>query len=92
MQSPAHIRRWKRYPVNLPVSILLCDGLKTKRVKGLGVEISEGGISVYAGVPLKTGDLTEVAFSQFPNARLTAVVRSSTGYWFGLEFTSGLQS
>jgi hypothetical protein len=92
MQSPANTRRWKRYPVNLPISILLCDGPKAKHVSGLGVEISEGGMSVYAGVSLQPGDLTEIEFSQPQHARLTAIVRNRTGYWFGLEFISRLPS
>jgi hypothetical protein len=92
MQSPAKKRRWPRYPVNLPVSVLLCDGPKAKHVNGLGVEISEGGMSLYAGVSLQPGDLTEIEFSQPHNARLTAIVRNRTGYWFGLEFISCLPS
>ena len=92
MQSPANTRRWKRYPVNLPVSVLQCDGPKEKHVSGLGVEISEGGMSLYAGISLQPGDLTEVEFSHPHNTRLTAIVRNRTGYWFGLEFISRLQS
>jgi PilZ domain len=92
MQSPANTRRWPRYPVNLPVSVLLCDGSKEKHVNGLGIEISEGGMSLYAGIPLQHGDMTEIAFTQPYNTRITAVVRNRTGYWFGLEFISRLHS
>ncbi|MFZ0285570.1 MAG: PilZ domain-containing protein [Terriglobales bacterium] len=92
MQSPANTRRWPRYPVNLPVSVLLCDGSREKQVSGLGIEISEGGMSLYAGIPLQPGDLTEIEFRHPHNARLTAVVRNRTGYWFGLEFISRLPS
>ncbi|MGO9125613.1 MAG: PilZ domain-containing protein [Terriglobales bacterium] len=92
MQSHANTRRWPRYPVNLPVSVLLCDGPKEKHVSGLGIEISEGGMSLYAGIPLQPGDLTEIEFTQPSNARLTAIVRNRTGYWFGLEFISRLPS
>jgi hypothetical protein len=92
MQSPANTRRWRRYPVNLPVNVLLCNGLKEKHVSGLGIEISEGGMSLYAGIPLQPGDLTEIEFSQPHNTRLTAIVRNRSGYWFGLEFISRLPS
>jgi hypothetical protein len=51
--------------------------------------MSEGGMTLYAGVPLKPGDLMEIEF-QTSGARVAAIVRNRTGFCFGLEFLTPL--
>jgi hypothetical protein len=47
-------------------------------------------MTLYAGVPLKPGDLMELEFLTPGGARIAAVVRSRTGFCFGLEFLTPL--
>jgi hypothetical protein len=51
--------------------------------------MSEGGMTLYAGVPLKPGDLMDIEF-QTSGARVAAIVRNRTGFCFGLEFLTPL--
>jgi hypothetical protein len=77
-------RRWVRQTVDLPVKIGIYQD------SGLVTELSEGGMSLYAGMALKPGDLLEVEF-EMPVARtVQAVVRNKTGLNFGLEFVERL--
>lgn len=46
-------------------------------------------MTLYAGVPLKLGDMMDLEF-QTPGARVAAIVRSRTGFCFGLEFLTPL--
>ena len=59
-------------------------------VQGRGIEMSEGGMTLYAGVPLKPGDLMELEFQTPGRTRIAAVVRNRTGFCFGLEFLTPL--
>jgi hypothetical protein len=52
--------------------------------------MSEGGMTLYAGVPLKPGDLMELEFQTPGRTRIAAVVRNCTGFCFGLEFLTPL--
>ena len=52
--------------------------------------MSEGGMTLYAGAPLKPGDLMDIEFQTPGGARIAAVVRSRTGFCFGLEFLTPL--
>jgi hypothetical protein len=52
--------------------------------------MSEGGMTLYAGVPLKPGDLMELEFLTPGRTRIAAVVRNRTGFCFGLEFLTPL--
>jgi hypothetical protein len=52
--------------------------------------MSEGGMTLYAGVPLKPGDLMELEFQTPGRTRIAAVVRNRTGFCFGLEFLTPL--
>jgi len=92
MRSPANTRRWQRYPVDLPLGILVCNGRSQKVVRGQATEISQGGMSLYATVPLEPGDLTEIEFETPNKARVPAIVRTRTGYFYGLEFVTQLPS
>ena len=83
-------RRWDRLPVDLPVRVVTSKGFSTTVVEGRGTEMSEGGMTLYAGVPLKPGDLRELEFQTPGRTRIAAVVRNRTGFCFGLEFLTPL--
>ena len=90
MRPPVNTRRWQRYPADLPLSILVCNGRSQTFVRGFGTEISQGGMSLYAKIPLQTGDLTEIELGKPGHTRISAIVRNQTGYFYGMEFLSQL--
>lgn len=92
MSSPVNTRRWPRHPVELPVRILPRGGDSKVAIPGRGIEISEGGMTLYAGLPLKPGDQMDLEFQTAGGARIAAVVRNRTGFCFGLEFLTPLGS
>jgi hypothetical protein len=47
-------------------------------------------MALYVGIHLEPGDLMDVEFETFHFARVTGIVRSKTGYCFGLEFLAPL--
>ena len=49
-------------------------------------------MTLYAGAPLKPGDLMDIEFQTPGGAIIAAVVRSRTGFCFGLEFLTPLSS
>ena len=75
MSSPANTRRWPRHPVELPVLVFPRGGDSKLTVQGRGIEMSEGGMTLYAGVPLKPGDLMDIEFQTPGGARISAVVQ-----------------
>jgi len=79
-------RRWRRYPVDLPVEVALRNGAEKVVVPGRGTELSSGGMALYAGVPLKPGDLIEVEFQIPSSLQVSGIIRNRDGYCFGLEF------
>jgi hypothetical protein len=88
-QSP--FRRWERQTVDLPVKVEIFNDTDTVWVAGRVTELSQGGMSLYAGMSLQPGDLLEVEFElPFPRT-VQAVVRNRTGYNFGLEFVETLR-
>jgi PilZ domain-containing protein len=92
MSSPANTRRWPRHPVELPVLVFPRGGDSKLTIQGRGIEMSEGGMTLYAGLPLKPGDYMDVEFQTPGRTRVSAIVRSRTGYCFGLEFLTPLGS
>ncbi|HEY1265603.1 MAG TPA: PilZ domain-containing protein [Terriglobales bacterium] len=84
--APLNTRRWQRHQVELPVLIALGDELSQTAVPGLATEISRGGASFYAGLPLKPGDPMEIEFQTPRKLRVSAIVRNRDGYCFGVEF------
>lgn len=90
MSSPVNTRRWSRHPVELPVRVFPSGGDSKLTVQGRGIEMSEGGMTLYAGVPLKPGDLMDLEFQTPGGTRVSAIVRSRTGFCFGLEFLTPL--
>ena len=89
-QSPP--RRWARQTVDLPVKVEVYRDSEPLSIPGLVTELSEGGMSLYAGMSLKPGDLLEVQFETPIQRTVQAVVRNRTGYNFGVEFVETLRS
>ena len=75
MSPSPSTRRWQRYPVDLPVRVVVANGSSTIMASGRGTELSEGGIGLYAGILVKPGDLLEVEFSIPCHFQMMAVVR-----------------
>jgi hypothetical protein len=92
MINVQNTRRWNRLPVDLPVRVLTSRGFSTTVVPGRGTEMSQGGMLLYAGILLKPGDLLELEFGSPYNSRVCAIIRSRSGFSFGLEFLSQLQA
>jgi hypothetical protein len=90
MSSPVNTRRWQRHPVELAVRVVPRGGDSKLAIQGRGIEISEGGMTLYAGLPLKPGDFMDLEFQTPGHTRVSAIVRSRTGYCFGLEFLTPL--
>ena len=86
MPDSSKARRWERLPVDIPVRVVTSKGFSTTVVEGRGTEMSEGGMTLYAGILLNPGDLLEVEFDTPTPSRLPAIVRSKNGFCFGLEF------
>ena len=86
MPSPDITRRWSRHPVDLSVRVVAVSRLPNLAVPGRATEISEGGMALYAGVPLQKGDLMEVEFQTPVATRVEAIVRDRIGFCYGLEF------
>ena len=91
MTSQSQLRRWIRQTVDLPVKVGIYNDSDTILVPGRVTELSEGGMSLYAGMSLKPGDLLEVEFELPVPQTLQAVVRNRTGYNFGVEFVETLR-
>ena len=81
-------RRWPRYRLDVPIRVINTRPGKTVIVSGRGRDISEGGMLVFAGVELRTGDIAEIEFTPpFGDPlRVTAIVRNRSGYYYGMEF------
>lgn len=79
-------RRWHRYHVRLPVSIAVNTSGANVAVPGLVCELSRAGMELYGGVNLQPGDLMEVEFQTADRIRVVGIVRSRSGFCFGLEF------
>ena len=90
MSSPENTRRWPRHPVELAVLVVPRGGDSKLAIPGRGIEISEGGMTLYAGLALKPGDFMDVEFQTPGRTRISAIVRNRTGYCFGLEFLTPL--
>jgi len=90
MSESKKTRRWDRQPVDLPVRVVTSKGFSTTVVEGRGTELSEGGMTLYAGILLNPGDLLEVEFDTPMPSRMPAIVRSRNGFCFGLEFITPL--
>ena len=83
-------RRWQRHPVDLPVSVTIQKGSAIVRVPGRVSEISEGGMALYAGIQMVSGDTMRVEFQTPGHTQVEGVVRSKAGCCFGVEFVAPL--
>jgi PilZ domain len=85
----AVFRRWQRYRLNLPIRLIFTHDGTTKIMSGRGNDMSEGGVLVFAGMELKTGDEVLIEFTP-PFAegpvRVRGLVRHRRGYNYGIEF------
>jgi hypothetical protein len=85
----AVFRRWQRYRLNLPIRLIHTHDGTTKIMSGRGNDMSEGGVLVFAGMELKTGDEVLIEFTP-PFAagpiRARGLVRHRRGYNYGIEF------
>lgn len=90
MASNANTRRWERRPVDFPIKIAVYRDADKVLVPGQVTELSEGGMTLYAGMSLQPGDLFEAEFEQPVHRTIQAVVRTRDGFSFGAEFLEPL--
>jgi hypothetical protein len=90
MANQGKTRRWERMPVDIPVRVVTSKGFATTVVEGRGTELSQGGMTLYAGILLNPGDLLEIELDLPNPSRMPAIVRSRNGFCFGLEFITPL--
>jgi c-di-GMP-binding flagellar brake protein YcgR len=76
-------RRQPRYWLSALMTIRPANG---SSIRGLSVDISEGGMSVMSSAPLNVGDIVEL--DPVENGRVSAVVRHKLGQMYGLEFVN----
>ena len=85
----AVFRRWQRYRLNVPIRLIYNNEGTSKIMSGRGNDVSEGGVLVFAGLELKTGDEVAIEFTP-PFAvgpvRAKGIVRHRRGYNYGIEF------
>jgi hypothetical protein len=89
--SPTNTRRWPRHQVDLQVHVVLRNGESTVFVPGRLIEISKGGLALFAGIHLQPGDPLEVELPP-PYFRVKGMIRSRDGYCFGIEFLTSLSA
>jgi PilZ domain-containing protein len=86
-----HVRRWRRYEVNVPIRVIIQRAMKATIIDGRGSALSEGGMAIFAGAELKAGEQVGVEFTP-PYAalpiRVKARVCGRSGYHYGVEFIS----
>ena len=86
LSSPHNTRRWERHHVDLPVRLIIANGLSTSSALARATEISRNGMAVHSTLALKLGDLMQVQFPISNPSGVTAVVRNRRDNCFGLEF------
>ena len=85
----AELRRWKRFPVDVPVRLVVHRPAKVDSVEASGTALNEGGMCVAAGIEMRPGEQVTVEFtppSTNDHLRLWAAVRNRTANCYGLEF------
>ncbi len=92
LSSPLNTRRCQRHHVDLPVRIVISNGVSASAVPGRATEISRSGMAVHSTLPLEPGDMMQVHFPTSNPCGVTAVVRNRTDDCFGLAFVSQLPS
>jgi len=82
-------RRWQRYRLNLPIRIIVTRDDGTRIADGRASDISEGGLLVFAGIEMRSGDKILLEFTPpYSSApvRAPGVIRHRRGYNYGVEF------
>jgi hypothetical protein len=85
------LRRWKRFPVEVPVRLVVHRPAHVDSVHGNGTALNEGGMCVVAGIEMQTGEQVTVEFTPpltNDRLRLWAAVRNRNDKCYGLEFLS----
>lgn len=88
-RNRSHVRRWRRYNVNVPIRVIIQCAMKSTIVQGRGSALSEGGMAIFAGAELKPGEHIAVEFTppySAPPVRVEARVCNRKGYDYGIEF------
>ncbi len=88
-QERAVFRRWQRYRLNVPIRLIYTHEGTSKIVSGRGNDMCEGGVLVFAGLELKSGDAVSLEFTPPYSAgpvRAKGVIRHRRGYNYGVEF------
>jgi hypothetical protein len=84
-----NFRQWQRYRLTLPIRLIVSrDGI-TRIMEGRAQDMSQGGLLVFVGVELKTGDGIFVEFTAPYSGeplRTPGIVRHRRGYNYGIEF------
>jgi hypothetical protein len=83
-------RRWPRFHVHLPVFVAVDPGVTDIVVPGLVCELSRSGVELYGGVNRQPGEEVEIDFPMSSGRiiRIVGIVRSRTGFCFGVEFSA----
>ena len=82
-------RRWQRFPIHVPVSLVVHRATHVDRVKASGSELNEAGMCLFAPGEMRSGTQVAVEFTpplSDESLRLWARVRNRCGYRYGLEF------
>jgi hypothetical protein len=82
-------RRWPRFQINVPIRAIVRRDNRVRIVDGRGNELNEGGMAVFAGLELRTGEFVEIEFTppyQGLPIRVRSIVRNRRGYFYGVEF------
>jgi hypothetical protein len=88
-------RRWQRYRLNLPIRIIVTRDDRTRITDGRASDISEGGLLVFAGIEMRSGEKILLEFTPpYSSApvRAPGVVRHRRGYNYGVEFRLDTQA
>src|ERR1051326_4584075 len=62
-QERAVFRRWQRYRLNLPITLIYMHEGSSKIVSGRGNGMREGGVLVVAGLGVEAGDEVSIEFA-----------------------------
>jgi hypothetical protein len=92
LSSPLNTRHCPRHRVDLPVRIVLPNGVLGSAVPGRVTNLSRSGMAVHSTLSLKPGDLMQVHFPTSDPIAVTAVVRNRIDDCLGLQFVSQLPS
>jgi len=90
-QDRGVFRRWQRFRLNMPIRLIVSRDNITRITDGRANDISDGGLLVFAGIELNTGDNVFVEFTppySGEAVRARGVVRHRRGYTYGVQFYS----